>query len=160
MNRLYERSSNRCAADALDAGLRAEIAAHADAHQLGDVLGDARFCCETRSVRAKRPGLLSRITGSGDADTEHRTIAVVTSRYLIVAIVGEKRGTHVRSIRLDAVSVGNSEVPAGLDSGVSATGLWSGGHEAASFYLGLGDDAEGNAFLDALRVAIAETKSV
>jgi hypothetical protein len=43
------------------------------------MLGDARFCCETRSVRLKRPGLLSKITGSGDADTEHRTIAEAKS---------------------------------------------------------------------------------
>jgi hypothetical protein len=159
MNRLYERSSSRCAADALDAGLRAEINAHAEAHQLGDVLGDARSCCDTRSVRLKRPGLLSKITGSGDNDTEHRTIAVITSRYLVVAITGEKRGTHVRSIRLDAVSVGNSELSAGLDSGVSATGLWTGEREASSFYIGLGDDTEGTAFLDTLRGAITEAKS-
>jgi hypothetical protein len=42
---------------------------------------------------------------------------------------------------------------------VSVTALWSGAPEAASFYLGVGDDAEGNAFLDELHAAVLQAKS-
>jgi hypothetical protein len=128
MNRLYERSSKRCEAAALDPAVREAITAHAEAHQLGDALDAARWCCVTRSVRLKRPGLLARLTKTGDPDTEHTTTALVLPRYLVVAVTGEQRGVHVRSIRLEDVSI-DSALPASLDTGVSAAGLWSGGSE-------------------------------
>jgi hypothetical protein len=45
------------------------------------------------------------------------------------------------------------------DFGVSLTGLWSGTQEAASFYIGVSDDAEGRAFLDELNSAVSAAKS-
>ncbi|MBO2463492.1 hypothetical protein [Actinomadura violacea] len=158
MDRLYERSSRRCEAGTLDPVVRDAIAAHAEAHQLGDVLGAAWWCCETRSTRLKRPGLLARLTKSGDPDKEHTTVALILPRYLVVAVAGEQRGVHVRSIRLEDVSVGRG-LASNIDTGVSATGLWTAATEPASFYIGLGDDADGKAFLDTLRGAIAEVKS-
>lgn len=41
MNRLYERTTKRRTASQLDAALRTEVTAHAEAHQLGDVLDAA-----------------------------------------------------------------------------------------------------------------------
>ena len=160
MKRLYERVSRRCAATSIDMALRAEIADHAEANQLGDVIGDALACCDTRSVRLQKPGLLLRLTGSGDPDPEHRTIVLVTRRYLVVLVTGEKRGTHVRSARLDGLSVGTSPLAAELDSGVSATGLWSGDTTGpASFFIGLGDDEPGKSFLADLQAAIIDAKA-
>jgi hypothetical protein len=171
MNRLYARTSKRRPAAQIDAAVRAEVAAHAEAHQLGDVLGAGVSCWETRSVRLAKPGLFARLTGSGDPDTEHRTVVLVASRFLVVAVAGEKRGVQVRSARLDGVSLsrsselfravghpadGSSQDP---DFGVSITALWSGAPEAASFYLGVGDDSEGNAFLDELHAAVLQAKS-
>jgi hypothetical protein len=158
MDRLYERSSRRCETGALEPRVRDAIAVHAEAHQLGDVLGAARWCCETRSVRLKRPGLLARLTKSGDPDQEHTTVALILPRYLVVAVDGEQRGVHVRSIRLEDVSIDRG-LASNIDTGVSATGLWTGTTEPASFYIGLGDDADGKAFLDTLRGAITEVRS-
>jgi hypothetical protein len=173
--KLYDRATRRCTPDELDAALRAAIAAHAEQHQLGDVLGAAVRCCETRSVRLAKPGLLARLTGGGDKDPEHRTVALFTPRYLVVATIGEVRGTLVRSARLEDVSLGDvgavgaaggsSKLAAmaaelGADEGVSVTATWSGstGPEAASaFFVGL-DRAEGDAFRQALTEAVTAAK--
>ncbi|WP_329319869.1 hypothetical protein [Streptomyces sp. NBC_01262] len=158
MNRLYERTTRRCTPSLIDAALSAEIAAHAEAHQLGDVLGAGANCFETWNVRLRKPGPLFRLIGSSDPDTAHRTVVVVGSRYVVVAVEGRRRGFHVRSARLDGVSLsGSSELYA--DFGVSVAALWSGGQEAASFYIGVGDDPEGHAFLDELYSAVARAKS-
>ena len=170
--KLYERATRRCAPGEIDGALQAAIAAHAEQHQLGDVLADAVRCCETRSVRVGKPGLLARLTGSGDKDAEHRTVALFTPRHLVIAVTGEVRGTHVRSARLDGVSLADMlsadaspklaaiAAKLGADDGVSVTATWSGstGPEAASaFFLGL-DAAEGEAFRQALTEAVAAAK--
>ncbi|MGW6925881.1 hypothetical protein ACWGA9_32165 [Streptomyces sp. NPDC054950] len=176
MNRLYERTTKRRAASQLDAALRTEVTAHAEAHQLGDVLGAAVNLHETWSVRLRKPGLLSRLTGPADPDTEHRTVVVVTPRYVLVAVEGKKRGVHVHSARLDGISLsesselqrlarGNSTSAGRLsrllpdDFGMSVTALWSGAPEAASFYIGVSDDSAGHALLDELHAAVTRAKS-
>ncbi|MCX5183000.1 hypothetical protein [Streptomyces sp. NBC_00268] len=165
MNRLYERTTKRRTASQLDATLRTEVTAHAEAHQLGDVLGAAVNLHETWSVRLRKPGLLSRLTGPADPDTEHRTVGE-----------GKKRGVHVHSARLDGISLsesselqrlarGNSTSAGRLsrllpdDFGMSVTALWSGAPEAASFYIGVSDDSAGHALLDELHAAVTRAKS-
>jgi post-segregation antitoxin (ccd killing protein) len=170
--KLYERATRRCGPEELDGAVRAAIAAHAEQHQLGDVLAETVRCCETRSVRRHKPGLLARITGSGDKDVEHRTVALFTPRYLVVAVSGEIRGVHVRSARLADVSLSGAitagmspELAAraaelGADEGVSITARWSGatGLDATSaYFLGL-DVTEGQAFRQALTEAVTAAK--
>ncbi|MFC0040997.1 hypothetical protein [Actinomadura rayongensis] len=160
MNRPYDRSSRAVEPAALDAALRDAIAAHAEAHQLGDVLAAARACCATRSVRRSRPGLLARLTGSGDPDREHTTVALLTPRALVIAVTGERRGLHVRSILLADASVDASPLTAALDpGGAGVHGLWSGATEASLFHLGLGEDDAGAAFRAALVAAVTEAKT-
>ncbi|MFH0176612.1 hypothetical protein ACIA6D_30505 [Streptomyces cacaoi] len=176
MNRLYERTTRRRTTSQLDAALRAEVTAHAEAHQLGDVLGTAVNCHETWSVRLRKPGLLSRLTGTADPDTAHRMVVVVAPRYLVVAVEGKRRGVHVLSARLDSASLSESSelrrlareaaASAGRfgrlppdDFGTSVTALWSGAREASSFYIGVSDDAEGRALLDELHAAVTRAKS-
>ncbi len=179
--KMYERSSRRITTSGLDQGLRAAIAAHAEAHQLGDVLGDAVEGCETRSVRLAKPGLLSRLTGGGDKDASHTTIAFYTPNYLVVATTGEERGVHVRSARLDQLSLsqlggalaqrlGQSADAAklaayakelGADEGVEVTALWSGttSHDGpAAFFVAL-DQAQGATFRQLLTDAVTAAKS-
>jgi hypothetical protein len=165
--KMYERSTRRCAASSLDQELRAAIAAHAEQHQLGDVVGDAVECCETRSVRLAKPGLLSRLTGSGDKDTEHRTVALYTPTYLVVATTGEVRGIHVRSARLEDVTLGQiggalaaKAAELGADEGVSVTALWSGAtgdQGPAAFFVAL-DHAQGDTFRSLLAEGVTSAK--
>lgn len=161
MKQLYDRHSKATTTDRLDPALRAAIEAHAAENQLGDVLGATTAACETHSVRLYRNGLIATITGSGDPDREHRTVAALTPRYLVIAVTGEKRGIHVRSTRLETIALSPGIVLA-ADSGVSVVAQWSGAvanQAIAAFYLGLGDDQDGHAFADRLRDAIAEAKA-
>ncbi|WP_187438355.1 hypothetical protein [Actinomadura decatromicini] len=50
-------------------------------------------------------------------------------------------------------------LPASLDTGISATGPWSGTPEHSSFHIALGDDPDGKAFLTELRNAITKAKT-
>ncbi len=159
MQRLYERSSRILAAASIDPDLRAAVVAHAEEHLLGDVIADALVCCETRNVRLYRLGLLARLTGSGDPDAEHRTVALLTPRYLVVVVTGVKRGTQVMSARLDVASIaGSPRVMAVADNGISVSALWSGWTEAGAYYIGLGDDSAGLSFLQTLRETAAAAK--
>jgi hypothetical protein len=160
VQRLYERSSRTLAPASIEPDLRAAITAHAEEHLLGDVIADALACCETRSVRLYRVGLLARLTGSGDPDREHRTVVLLTSRYVVVAVSGVKRGTQVMSARLDGASIrGLPRIKAAVaDNGISVSALWSGWSEAGSYHIGLGDDSAGLSFRQALREAAAAAK--
>jgi hypothetical protein len=161
VQRLYERSSRTLAAASIDSDLRKAIAAHAEEHLLGDVIADALACCETRSVRQYRIGLFARLTGSGDPDREHRSVALLTPRYLVVAVTGVKRGTQVMSARLDGASIGGTPRVGGtavVDNGISVSALWSGWTDAGAYYIGLGDDSAGLSFLQALRETAAAAK--
>lgn len=161
MKQLYERTSTTTTAAGLDTTLRDAINEHATANQLGDVLAEARTVCVTRSVRLYRNGLLAKVTGSGDPDREHRTAALLSPRYLVIAIAGEKRGVHVRSARLDGISL-NPGIVLNADSGISVVAQWSGAianQALAGFYLGLGNDEAGHAFLSSFRDAVATAKA-
>ncbi|MET7847487.1 hypothetical protein ABZT48_04450 [Streptomyces avermitilis] len=108
----HRSSTQRC-------GPRSPV--HAEAQQLGDVLGAAVNCYATWSVRLRGPGLLSPLTGSGDPDTEHRTDVVVAPRYVVVAVEGKRRGVHVRAARLDGVSLSESSELHRLDREAAAS---------------------------------------
>lgn len=176
--KLYERVTRRCGPEDLDQAVRGAIAAHAEQHELGDVLGETVRCCETRSVQLHKPGkpgkrgLLARFTGGGDEPVEHRTVALFTRRYLVVAVSDEVGRTFVRSARLDGVTLSGivtagmspelaaRAVEMGANDGVSVTATWSGlvGDDATSaYFVGL-DAAEGQSFRQALADAVTAAK--
>lgn len=171
--KLYEHASRRCGPEELNEAVRAAIVAHAEQNQLGALLGDTVRCCETRSVRVRQPGLFARLTGTVDKDLEHTTtVALFTQRYLVVAVTGDGMATHVRSARLEDVSLsgivtaGMSPTLAakatelGADEGVSVTARWSGtvGIDATSaYFIGL-DAAEGQSFRQALTESVTAAK--
>jgi hypothetical protein len=172
--KLYERVTRRCGPEELDEAVRAAIAAHAEQHQLGDILGGTVRCCETLSVQRRKPGLFARLTGTARPDdVEHRTVALFTGRYLVVAVSGDDvTGTHVRSARLEDVSLSGvvtdgmspelaaRAIEMGADEGVSVTATWSGavGIDATSaYFVGL-DAAEGQSFRQALTDAVTAAK--
>ncbi|MGC4977894.1 hypothetical protein ACLQ2D_34055 [Streptomyces sp. DT199] len=167
MARLYRRESSYCEPEDIEPGLREAIAAHAEACALGDVLANAVTCCLTVSTRTYKPGLRSRWKGMADPDPEHRTLALFTPRWLVVTVTRASTGTTVLSARLDGVTLAehsalitrsprNTQLPE--DSGVSITAQWSGHGETGSYHVALGDDADGEFFLQALRRAVTEAK--
>ncbi|MFJ8504786.1 hypothetical protein [Streptomyces avermitilis] len=121
MNRLYEthhQASYDIAARRSAAGrgrrTRRGSAARRRARRGGELLRDLE-----RATAG--PGLLSRLTGSGDPDTEHRTDVVVAPRYVVVAVEGKRRGVHVRAARLDGVSLSESSELHRLDRDAAAS---------------------------------------
>ncbi|WP_420109319.1 hypothetical protein [Mycolicibacter arupensis] len=161
MKQLYERHTTATTPARIDPDLRAAIEDHAAGNQLGDVLTTATAVCETRNVRLYRNGLLATITGSGDPDREHRTVALLTPRYLVIGVAGDKRGVHVRSARLETVTL-SPGIVSSADSGISVVAQWSGAtadQVTTAFYLGLGDDPSGHDFSSRLRTAITDAKS-
>lgn len=161
VKQLYERHSAAVPPDRLDTTLLAAIEAHAEQHQLGGVLAKVTAACETHSVRRHRNGLIATITGTGDPDREHRTLALLTPHHLVIAVTGERRGIHVRSARLETITV-RTDVVGTIDSGISLAARWSGAtadQGNAEFYLGLGDDPIGHTFTTRLLAAVTSAKA-
>lgn len=167
MAKLYRRDSCYFEPEDIEPGLREAVAAHAEACSLGDVLANAVACCLTVSTRTCKPGLRSRFKGMADSDPEYRTLALFTPRWLVVTVTGASTRTTVLSARLDGVTLAeysalivrsprNAQLPE--DSGVSITAQWSGHGETGSYHVALGDDADGEFFLQALRRAVTEAK--
>ena len=114
----------------------------------------------THSQRLRKPGLLARMTGSGDQDTEHLTALVIGMRDLLVATHGEQRGTTVLSARLEDVGLDSLTLaPAGDGMSVSEfASSVEGQARVGSFYVGLGAPA-GDAARAALRDAVPAAKA-
>jgi hypothetical protein len=163
MERLYKRGSRSRGADEIEPDTRAAIAAHAEAHSLGEVLADTVACCVTVSTRLYKPGLRNRLKGKADPDPEHLTTMLLTPRHLVLAVTRASTGTTVLSAGLEGMTLPGrgamaDRLSGGLrlpeDSGVSVSARWSGQPEHGSYHVALGDDADGRSFLDALRTAV------
>ena len=160
---MYERSTTATTLDALPEPLRGAARERIESALLDVPAGAPAYL--TRSVRTKRPGLLGRLTGSGDPDAEHHVALVLGSRDVVVAIHGDKRGSSVLSARLEDCAIedlSRLQAAAGMDTGdgVSLNGFPSSGDAAgpASFWIGLGppDGAAARiALTDAIRAARA-----
>ncbi|HYH58790.1 MAG TPA: hypothetical protein VD790_06175 [Thermoleophilaceae bacterium] len=140
----YDRSTATIRLDALPGVLRDALTEHAAARQL--TLGDTTVFLTT-SRRLKKPGLVARMTGAGDPDSEHLTALVIGARDVLVGIHGEERGTSVLSARLEDVTVaGLADQLAGTGIDVDDTGVTINGFAGSvegvarpgSFFFGLG----------------------
>jgi hypothetical protein len=154
--RFWQRTSRTLHIDDLDAPTRAAVENHLAAELIGD-LSTATACCHTSCVPAAKPGLLARVFNSA-RDEPHESVDILLPGYLVAVTSGPKRGTHVRSARLDTVSLSKIDPALVIDSGVSVLAAWSGNSQRSSFYLGLGDDAAGRAFEAALHDAVIAAK--
>lgn len=77
----------------------------------------------------------------------------------MIGVAGDKRGLHVRSARLETITV-SPGIVATADSGISLVAQWSGetANQATTAF-GLGNDPSGHDFSDRLRNAITEAKA-
>jgi hypothetical protein len=151
----YARSTTSTTLAGLPAPIRDAIRARAEADLL--TVADDAPAYITHSRRLKKPGLLARMTGSGDKDTEHYTAFVLGERDLLVCTHGEQRGTAVLVTRLENANVATI---APLTDGVSVSGFAtssSGVAAVGSYYIGLGAP-EGEAARAALQDAIRAAK--
>ena len=80
-------------------------------------------------------------------------------RHLLLAVTRVRTGsTTAHCGRLDDMTVTDVDQRLVVDSGVSVTTRWSDRSEAGSLHVGLGDDAAGVWFKDALRRAVQAAK--
>jgi hypothetical protein len=156
----YERSTTSTTLGRLPEPLQGAIRARIESASLTVPTDAAAFV--TLSKRLRKPGLLSRLSGTGDKDTEHLTALVLGPKDVLVGIHGEQRGTSVLAARLEDVEItplGDLLGSTG-DDGVSVTGFpvsVEGSSGRGSVFVGLGPPA-GKAAKAALDEAIRAAK--
>ena len=154
----YARTTTATSLGGLPPAIRGALTAHAEARLLTVEPGAPAFL--THSRRLRKPGLLARMTGAGDKDTEHLTAIALGARDLLVCTHGEQRGTSVLSARLEDVGLDNLTLaPAG--DGMSVSGFATsveGEARVGSYYVGLGPP-DGDAAREALREAVRAAKA-
>jgi hypothetical protein len=154
----YARTTTATSLGALLSAIRDAMTGHAEARMLTVEAAAPAFL--THSRRLRKPGLLARMTGSGDKDTEHLTAIALGPRDLLVCTHGEQRGTTVLSARLEDVGIDNLTLaPAG--DGMSVSGFATtveGQARVGSYYVGLGAP-DGDAAREALREAVRAAKA-
>lgn len=142
--------------DEIGPAVRGAIEEHCAGQLMGE-LHTATACCATRSVQVRRPVLNARMFDVGDGREQHR-VDILLPRYLVVARTEASHRTHVMSARLAGMTLGPSLTALHsviTDFGVAVTAQWSAHGTVSSVWIGLGDDADGYAFLTALRKAVA-----
>jgi len=162
----YDRTTTQSSRSRLPEAIRAEVDRHIEARLL-TVDADAPAWITHSTKVKKRRGLLDRLTGSADPDTEHLTIVVIGARDLLWGTHGEHRGTNVMSTRLVEADVGrqSESMPSMAqfvqDDGANITGFASstdGQASRGSVFFGLGPP-EGDRALQAMREAVREAKA-
>jgi hypothetical protein len=156
----YERITTSTTLTRLPDPLRTAVTARIASAAL--TVPDEAAAFLTHSKRLRKPGLLSRITGTSDRDAEHLTALVLGAKDVLVGVHGEQRGTSVLAARLEDVEItplGDLLGSTG-DDGVSVTGFpvsVEGSSGRGSFFVGLGPPA-GEAAKAALDEAIRAAK--
>jgi hypothetical protein len=155
----YERSTQALTLAALPEPLRSAVRAKAQAQQL--TVADDAAAFLTHSKRRKKPGMLARVTKTGDPDTAHDTALVIGAKDVLVCTHGEQRGTAVLVARLEDVDTEDRLAAMRNDSGISLNGFPVSGAEGSgrgSFFFGLGAP-DGDAAREALESAIRTAKA-
>ena len=138
----WKRTTKEILFESLLPEMSSAIKQHIDQYNLGPILDNALMCIQTDSEKVKK-GLF------GKAETVQMGV-VVTLRWLIWAISGNKTPTTVLSAQLSNVTVQDyaqtsfaKMVP---DSGIEVSGMFTDGSESASAFIGLEENAAGNKF--------------
>lgn|SRR5574341_338029 len=155
----YRRTTQESSPDRLRPEIRAAIEQHIAERQLGDVLANVLYCCETANERLKKPGLLAGLTGAGDPDPVHYTAGIVTPVWLIWARSGAKYGIHATFIRLKDAEVRDYQYAhLAEDHGLDVLGFIGDAPERGSLFLGLGREAAADRFAEVLKEAARKAK--
>ena len=139
----WKRITRACVFDGLQADVREAISAHITRYKLGDILADSLMCVETTSEKIKKG-----LPGGGD-----RTVlvaAVITPRWLVWGIRGDRSGVRVMSARLEDVVIQDytatqfaNMIP---DTGIEVSGSFTDVSERGAAFLGLGEEPPARKF--------------
>jgi len=148
---VFERTSRSCDPAEMTEALRDALAAWAAESGDHGMLDGPLASCQTESVRRGAAGIYGRMAS---LPRRVATGAVLTGSRLVWATLADDRPPEVTAVRLSEVTVVDyRESPDHqrmLDTGLQLSGrVDAEGHEGQLF-LGLGDDADGRAFLEAV----------
>lgn len=157
----WNRTSKECTLQSLKPENLAAIQKHIETYNLGSILDDYLGCIETTSGKKKK-GLFG-----GGGDSRVVVSAVVTPRWLVWAVSGDKTGTGSLSTQLrDAVVTDYASssfynmVP---DNGVQVTATFTGTFagsptEKGTMFLPMGEEAISQRFKEILIQATQDAK--
>jgi hypothetical protein len=156
----WNRTSKECTLESFRAENIIEIKKHLDTYNLGPILDNSLMCVETVSDKKKK-GLF------GGGDSRVVVSIVLTPRWLVWAVSGDKTGTGVLSAQLRDASItdyASSEfykmVP---DNGIQVTAAFTGTlagstAERGTMFIPLGDESVAQRFKEMVIKAAQESK--
>jgi hypothetical protein len=151
----WRRSTRECSFDNLQSEMNAAVNQHIEIYNLGGILSEAIMCIETSSDKIKKG-----IFGGGDKAVI--TGAILTPRWLIWAIRGDRSGVVVMSARLADVVVQDyaatqfaKMVP---DEGLEISGSFTDVADTGSAFIGLDTGAAAQKFKEAVIRAAQDVK--
>ena len=157
----WNRTTKECALESLNSDNMAAIKKHLESYNLGPILDDYLMGIETTSEKKKK-GLFG-----GGGDSRVIVSAIVTPRWLIWAVAGDKSGTGTLSTQLRDAAVtdyASSEfykmVP---DNGIQVTAPFTGSFagsptERGTMFIPLGDEPVTQRFKETVIHAAQEAK--
>jgi hypothetical protein len=152
----YNRSTRELTLETLPAAMSAALKTHIEQYELGDVLADVLICVEATSEKVKK-GLFA-----GPGPKVMKMGVVLTKRWLFEIRAADNEPPYARSLRLADIVVEDHEKSAFArmvpDTGVHITGQATGATESGTSFIGLGKDAAGEKFKEALIRAVQEAK--
>ena len=157
----WNRTSKECTPESLNSENMAAIRKHLETYNLGPILDDYLLCIETTSEKKKK-GLFG-----GGGDKQVIVSVIVTPRWLVWAVTGDKSGTGTLSTQLrDAVITDYTKsdffkmVP---DNGIQVTATFTGTFagsptESGTMFIPTGDEAITQRFKKTVIHAVQESK--
>ena len=150
----WKRSTGECAFEDLQPDVREALAEHIRRYNLGDILSETVMCVVTTSEKVKK--------GLFGAEEAVVVAALLTPRWLVWAIRGERPGIAVMSARLADIVVQDYAdtryarmVP---DIGIEVSGSFTDVAERGSAFLGLGREPASHKFRKTLLEAVQSAK--
>jgi len=148
---VFERTSRSCDLAGMAPALREALATWAAESGDPQALDDALACCETTSLRRGAAGIYGRMAS---LPTEVVTGAVLTGGRLVWATLADDRPAEVAAVRLSGATVvdyrESTDYRRMIDTGLQLGGGTDDDGGEGTLFLGLGDDVDGRAFLEAV----------
>ncbi len=151
----WKHSTRECTLEGLPGDMTAAVKKHVEQYNLGAILSEPLMCVETSSDKIEK----SLLDGG---DKTVITGAIVTPRWLLWAIRGDRSGMTVMSARLGDIVVQDYAttqfarmVP---DSGIEVSGSFTDVAERGSAFIGLEEGAVSKKFKETIIKAMEEAK--
>lgn len=153
----YNRSTKEISFEEISSDVMQAINKYIETRNLGDILKDATQCIISNNEKIKK-GLF----GGGPGPKSLVQVAVLTSRWLILADRVDQNAIYIKSMQLKDIVVEDYEkssfykmIP---DMGMNINGIFTDASEKGTIFLPLGKDAAGDKFKETLIKSAQDAK--